>query len=448
MKKHSKLQFIRRIVQVLGFVFYSGAWALTFQALSQIYLRITTGAPAGAELFAYLAEAIAIIPVTILFGRFFCGWLCAFGSLGDFIYSISSKFFTKKMPAKTDAALKYVKYGVFAIVAVVLWTGLLSTTEVLSPWDSFARIFLFQNDASGIAFKLALPVMSVGTILLVMMMAGSMFVERFFCRYLCPLGAFFSVTSLLRVFKIKKPTASCGSCRSCTNNCPMGINLYEKEKIGSGECIMCMKCTTVCAKSNTKLGVYAADLSPAIAAGIAVSTMVGAYSIDKQLEARANANQPSITEVYNPSNRTKTPVVKAAPARVRYSEEDDEEYRSAPALSQRSAATRPATPVTAPAAIVAPATSGGVYKNGTFTGTADGFNGPLSVSVNIANDKITSVVVGANSDYPNYLNRAQNKVIPAAVSAQSTNVSGASGATYSSNGIKNAVANALMSAKI
>jgi len=211
---------------------------------------------------------------------------------------------------------------------------------------------------------------------------------------------------------------------------------------------MCMKCTTVCAKSNTKLGVYAADLSPAIAAGIAVSTMVGAYSIDKQLEARANANQPSITEVYNPSNRTKTPVVKAAPARVRYSEEDDEEYRSAPALSQRSAATRPATPVTAPAAIVAPATSGGVYKNGTFTGTADGFNGPLSVSVNIANDKITSVVVGANSDYPNYLNRAQNKVIPAAVSAQSTNVSGASGATYSSNGIKNAVANALMSAKI
>lgn len=441
MKKQSKLQFIRTVVQVIGFVLYSGVWAMVFNAINQIYLRLMTGAPAGAELFAYMVEALAIIPVTIIFGRFFCGWLCAFGSFTDFVYSISSKFFKRKMPANIDAKLKYIKYFVLAFIVVILWNGLLTTTQMLSPWDSFARIFSFNAAAGGFNFAISIPVMSIGTILFLMIIVGSMFIERFFCRYLCPLGAFFAVTSKLRVFKIKKPTENCGSCRSCTNNCPMGIEMYKKEKIGSGECIMCMKCTSACPRANTKLSVYATDISPAIAAGIALSTMVGAYSIDKQLESRINpaSNRTSVVAPAVPV--VNKPALKAAPKLVRREYDEDE------------GGSRNYTPVVKAPVVKTPTaqtatTTATTYKDGTFSGTAYGFNGPVNVNVTISGSKITSVVVTSNSDYPTYFSRAENKVVPATVSAQTPNVSGASGATYSSEGIKNAVADALAKAKI
>lgn len=86
------------------------------------------------------------------------------------------------------------------------------------------------------------------------------------------------------------------------------------------------------------------------------------------------------------------------------------------------------------------------YKDGTFTGTADGFQGPITVSVNIQKDEIKSISVTSHSeDEPFWTNG--KTVITSILSAQSTNVSAVSGATFSSNGIKQAVNAALQSAK-
>ncbi|MGL5577034.1 MAG: 4Fe-4S binding protein [Sarcina sp.] len=61
--------------------------------------------------------------------------------------------------------------------------------------------------------------------------------ERFFCRYLCPLGAVFSIISRFKILKINKKKDKCGKCRLCTNKCVMGISLYEDDNVKSGECI-------------------------------------------------------------------------------------------------------------------------------------------------------------------------------------------------------------------
>ena len=86
------------------------------------------------------------------------------------------------------------------------------------------------------------------------------------------------------------------------------------------------------------------------------------------------------------------------------------------------------------------------YKNGTFTGTGSGFNGPITVSVTIQNDVITGISVTSSSDDEPYLSDGKG-VISRILSAQSANVNTVSGATYSSGGIIDAVKAALASAK-
>ena len=350
----SIIQIGRTIIQILAFVLYTGLWILTFEGLKQLYLYFTTGTPRGAELFSYIIPIIAIIPVSVLFGRFFCGWLCAFGSFGEFLYSATSKLFKKKkITPQVDGILKYFKYVVLAFIVFVFWSGMVSTASILSPWDSFGRMFSFVVGQNGFTFNFALPAITIGLVLLAGIIAGSIYVERFFCRYMCPLGAFFAVTSKLRILKIKKPTQHCGSCRVCTNNCPMGIELYKKEKITSGDCISCLKCTTVCPRQNTKLAVYATDLTPAVAAGIALSTMFGSYALANQVDSHLN-------KIASHSVQTKT------------------------ANAQKAVAT----------------VSTNKYKNGTFTGVGQGYQSNVQVSVTVANDRITNVVVDSINDVP------------------------------------------------
>lgn len=86
------------------------------------------------------------------------------------------------------------------------------------------------------------------------------------------------------------------------------------------------------------------------------------------------------------------------------------------------------------------------YKDGTYTGTAEGYYGPVTVSVTISGDKITAISVTSHEDDPEYMSDAQSGVIAAILLMQNTNVSAVSGATYSSEGIMDAVAAALAKA--
>ena len=116
--------------------------------------------------------------------------------------------------------------------------------------------------------------------------------------------------------------------------------------------------------------------------------------------------------------------------------------------------TKPSTP-TEPATPTEPTTPtkpggkklSGKHKNGTFKGTAEGFGGDITVSVTIKDNAITKLkVLKAAGETPSFLNKAKNKMIPLILNRQTTKVDGAAGATYSSRGIKNAVAAALKKA--
>ena len=250
-----------------------------------------------------------------------------------------------------------------------------------SPWDAFGYMFTVKNlpDIGG-----AFTNFTLGTILLVVILGTSMFVERFFCRYMCPLGAVFTLTSRFRIFRIKKVRDKCGACKICTYNCPMGIPLYKKDKISTGECIQCMKCTTVCPRNNAKLTVADENINAIVAGTVAVAAITSVYYVGSAISG-GSVN----TSGYSSSVK-------------------------------------------------------GQYTDGTYEGSGTGFRGgTTTVSVTVSGGNITDIQVLSNGDDAPYFNKAKNSVISQIIDTQSSSVDAVSGATFSSNGIMSAVEDAL-----
>ncbi|MCR3760742.1 FMN-binding protein [Clostridium felsineum] len=384
-KKISILQIARFISQTIFLFLLPGLFVLSFSQIGTLYSNIIKGNFNFIALFPAISTTLVTLITTILLGRFFCGWMCSFGFMNDVIYMLSSKIFkTKfKISEKTDKFLKTLKYILLIFIVLFIWTTANKSLDNFSPWNAFAQI---PN------FKTAIFQYSLGFLILGIIIAGAAFVERFFCRYLCPLGAIFTLTSKFRLFKINKPNDKCGKCRLCTNNCAMGIDLYKYPKVKSGECIDCLKCLDVCPRKNTNLNIAGENINPTLASSIAIATFAGVYAMSNVVSS-ALPNSNSNTTLSSTSGTTATPSVK--------------------------------------------------YKDGTYTGTGTGFNPNLNVSVTIKNGKISNIELLSNDETPRFFDRASSTVPNEIIKAQATNVDTVSGATRSSNGIMEAVQNAL-----
>ncbi|MBP1745350.1 MAG: 4Fe-4S binding domain/FMN-binding protein [Firmicutes bacterium] len=394
------MKIIRHTVQIIFFIILPGLYINAFSGIKEIYTSVLGGSFDAVQMLPQLVEAIVIIPFTALFGRFFCGWMCAFGSFGDFMYGLSRRFFKVRfrMDEGLDRALKYVKYAVLLFLVAVLWTFNSEVFDNMSPWDAFGMLTTIGK-APAISYVAAN--LAVGLILFLLITAASFFVERFFCRYLCPLGAVFALTSKLRIAKIGKPKSKCGACRICTSSCAMGIPLYKTDGVGSGECIQCMRCVSVCPRKNVSLNVSETDVRPA-AAGIAVAAaMTGLYyagSIGANAVAASSAGAETSFSVTSQSSQS---------------------------------------------------ASDSLYLDGTYTGTGTGFRGATTtVSVTVKNGQITDIETVSHGDDAPYYSRAFSSVVEQIIDSQSTDVNAVSGATFSSDGIMSAVDDALSGAKV
>ncbi|AKN31269.1 FMN-binding protein [Clostridium carboxidivorans P7] len=387
-KKIPKLQIIRHITQIIFLIFIPELFTLVFSQLKEIYSMIVKGNFNIGEAWPHLIGAIIIMTLTIILGRFFCGWFCTFGAVNDFIYLVSHKLFKIKFRVneEIDSKLKYIKYVVLLFIAAVIWTSGSSYFDSYSPWNAFAGM----DNISG-----AVVQYTAGFIILAFIAIGAIFIERFFCRYLCPLGAVFSVLSKLRIFKISKPTDECGNCRLCTNNCSMGIGLYKMEKVSSGECINCFKCIEVCHRKNPQASILNERVNPLFPSAVAIAAFTGLNSLGSVMSKNNSAAHVGSTNNISADNNS--------------SKEDK-------------------------------------YKDGTYTGIGHGKNPDLKVSVTIKDGKIASVeIVSANEPK----GKEAFSVVPKEIiGSQSTSVDAVTGATLTSKGIMEAVNDALKQAKI
>lgn len=243
MRKIEKLRWFRIVVQIGFFLGAPSIYSAAFTAVKNAFTAI--GAGKTLEMNGFTIQFLAVIALTIVFGRCFCGWACAFGALNDWVYQISQwiqKKVKKKLPSipeKTAGRLVGLKYAVLMVLLCLCFFQKGNLITPKSPWTVFSLL------RSG---RLSISGYEIGIVLFVLCVIGMCFSERFFCRFFCPMGAVFSI--LPRGFRLKRNAAECPEkCGACRRVCPVEL-LIEKDALNMGECIQCGRCSVICPRKN------------------------------------------------------------------------------------------------------------------------------------------------------------------------------------------------------
>ncbi|MDP2768638.1 MAG: 4Fe-4S binding protein [Giesbergeria sp.] len=183
--------------------------------------------------FIFLFWVFIIITV-FLFGRgLFCGWMCPFGSLSEAIYKVARvvglKRFQTQLPQRWHDRLKWLKYAIFFFLLTMSMFSM-GLAEKLSEVEPFKTTFLvgIQNRA----WPYGLFVAAI--------LGLSIFIERPYCKYICPLGASLAMPSTFRWFGLKRKQ-DCNSCKACAVGC--GAQAIDADgRIDHRECLHCLDC--------------------------------------------------------------------------------------------------------------------------------------------------------------------------------------------------------------
>ncbi len=176
---------------------------------------------------------IGTIISLIIWGRgVFCGWLCPFGAFQE-LFSKIGRFFKIKaiiLPDKYDKKLRYFKYILLTIIVLL---GLIES-------DFVNLLYNIEPFKTAITLRFIAPYKAVMWASLLLLI--SLFLERSYCRYICPLGAGLAIIGNIKIINILKRRAECGNpCKACKNNCPTGA-ILDNGIINFKECLGCLDC--------------------------------------------------------------------------------------------------------------------------------------------------------------------------------------------------------------
>lgn len=200
--------------------------------------------------FAYYISGI-IIFIGSLVGRFVCGWLCPFGLIQDMLHKIPIPKRFKIKTFKGDMGLRKLKYVVLLVFVILL--PLFVVDIIGQGYPYFCKLICPVGTLEG---GIPLVLLNEGlratvgflytwkVVILIVTIAVSMIIYRPFCKYICPLGAIYSVFNPISAFKYRLNSDKCTSCGLCKNICEMGCD--PMKNTNSLECIRCGKCKASC----------------------------------------------------------------------------------------------------------------------------------------------------------------------------------------------------------
>lgn len=268
-------QIVFFILFCTGFFFFT-AYPYAYSFPADFFLRLNpltallTETAARTIIPSVIVPGCAVAVLTLLFGRFFCGFVCPLGAGIDF----SDTFIFKKTRSpnrKPPRYLQRLKYVILITLIAASFFGAMFPL-FMDPIALLTRICTIVIDPLlkllGMhSVALTGPLLgAVGceklqmltittpqfyglfftTVLLLLVIAGSFWDKRFFCQYVCPSGAFFGLLSRMPLFRRMTVTSGCSSCAACARVCPTrAIDAGTVEHTNSAECIVCGLCTEI-----------------------------------------------------------------------------------------------------------------------------------------------------------------------------------------------------------
>ncbi len=216
-----------------------------FGGIETLWSYLTSGQTLVTTSLLNFSILLGVLGVALLSGRAFCGWMCPLGSLQDFLVKFSERIFRSQksrsrfhlpyhVTSKNDAWLRYTKYLILGIVLLASVRAVYPPLQEICP---VRAIFGFQ-----ITSPLLISVVLIFVI-------TSVLNRRFWCKYLCPLGAVLAPFNKISPLRLVLNQESCPSCRLCEPTCPMDIEDLT-HNLRSPECIQCLECQEACQESE------------------------------------------------------------------------------------------------------------------------------------------------------------------------------------------------------
>lgn len=188
-----------------------------------------------------LALFVALLVLTVLARKAFCGWVCPVGALAEWEGRLTRRLFCRRgfagpwsVPPRWDRALRIVlRAAVLAVVLAATWaTGEL----VFRGYDPYYILFSAHgHDVRAWSYGILAGLAALGLLL-----------PMAWCRYLCPLGAALWPFSALGRLRLRRESGHCTGCGACDRACPQAIDVSRAAEVRSGECTLCLECTAAC----------------------------------------------------------------------------------------------------------------------------------------------------------------------------------------------------------
>ena len=210
-----------------------------FGAVETLITWLTTGTLIAKIHPSNLILGAAVLVAALLVGNAFCGWICPFGAVQDALTWVRNKVGLRpvRVPERLAAVLGY---GRFVVLAVVLWFSATTSRLWFADYDPYAILFSLHW-----WFEYSDELL-VGLGVLAVVLLGSLIVDRLWCRFLCPLGAVFSVLGRFSLLRIRRDAATCTDCTLCDWPCPVGISVSTSAPLVSPDCVGCLDCVAAC----------------------------------------------------------------------------------------------------------------------------------------------------------------------------------------------------------
>jgi polyferredoxin len=219
-KKSVRLKYITLAVSVLFLGFYKSLLI----SIVNVFGLLGGNLPIFRYNLAWYLLAAVTAVSTVLWGRVYCGRICAFGAFTQLLDATLPKRWRVNIPRAIERRASWIKYGILASVIAYF---LITKNPLIYPYVEPFWMF-------GLHLRTPVLLTLLGTLLIT-----TVFVRNAYCRFLCPLGAFLGIVSNLTVFRIKR-WSECSTCRICEKTCEWGA--IRGPKIVMTECVRCDDC--------------------------------------------------------------------------------------------------------------------------------------------------------------------------------------------------------------